>query len=81
MFRDPEWDRMPKKVRERYIEILRSIPLGRRLEITAEHCDVVREMMAAGIRAQRPGISEEEVWREIIKRTVPEDLRRKAYVW
>ena len=79
--RDPEWDRMPKKAREKYIEILRSIPLGRRFEIAAELCDLVRETMAAGIRAQNPGISDEEVRREIIRRTVPEELRKKAYGW
>jgi methionine aminopeptidase len=79
--RDPEWERMPKKAREKYIEILRSIPLGRRFEITAELCDFVRETMAAGIRAQNPGVSDEEVRREIIRRTVPPDLRKKAYDW
>jgi len=78
MFHDLERDRMPEMVRENYLEILRRIPLGRKLEIAAEHCDVVREMMAVGIRAERPSISEEGVQRESIKRRLPEDLKRKA---
>ena len=78
---DPEWERMPEGVRRKYIEILRRIPPGRRFEITAELCDLVRTTMAAGIRARRPGISDEEVQREIIRRTVPEDLRKRAYGW
>ena len=78
---DPEWDRMSPKMRQKYIEVLRAIPLGRRLEITAELCDFVRDTMAAGIRERNPGISEEDVRREIIRRTVPENLRKRAYGW
>jgi len=33
---DLEWDRMPEKVRRKYIEILRAIPPRRRFEITAD---------------------------------------------
>ena len=65
----------------RYLELRRSTPLGRKFEITVELCDLVRETMAAGIRSRHPGMSEEEVRREIIRRTVPEDLRKKAYGW
>jgi hypothetical protein len=72
---------MSKKAREKYIEVLRSIPIGRRLEITAELCDLVRDAMAAGIRARNHGISEEDVQKEMIRLTVPEDLRKKAYGW
>lgn len=78
---DPEWDRMSEKARAKYIEILRAIPIGRRFEITAELCDTVRENMAAGIRRRHPEFGEEDVRRELIRMTVPEDLRKKAYGW
>lgn len=78
---DREWDRMSTETRRKYLEMRRSTPLGRKFEITVELCDLVRETMAAGIRARHPGISEEEVRREIIRRTVPPDLRKKAYGW
>lgn len=78
---DAEWNKMSPATRKKYLEIIRSIPLGRRLEITAEFCDLVRETMADGIRARHPGISEEEVRREMTRRTVPEDLRKKAHGW
>ena len=81
MSSDPEWDRMSEKAKAKYIEILRAIPIGRRLEITIELCNTVRDLMAAGIRAAQPGISDEEVRKEIIRRTVPEDLRKKVYGW
>ncbi len=76
-----EWKKMSPASREKYLEMRRSTPLGRKLEIVVELCDLVRETMAAGIRARHPGISEEEVRREIIRLTVPEDLRKKAYGW
>jgi methionine aminopeptidase len=78
---DVEWEKMPEKVRAKYIEILRSIPLGRRFEITAELCDAMRDAMAAGIRAMNPGISDEEVRKEVIKRTLPPDIVKKVYGW
>jgi methionine aminopeptidase len=81
MSSDPEWDRMSDKAKAKYIEILRAIPIGRRFEITIELCNTVQELMAAGIRDMHPGISEEDVRKEIIRRTVPEDLRKKVYGW
>ncbi len=81
MVRDPEWDMMTKKAREKYVQVLRSVPLGKRFEITAELCDLQRQTMAAGIRRRHPEFSEEEVRRELIKMIVPEELRKKAYGW
>jgi len=78
---EPEWDRMTEKARQKYIEVLRSIPIGRRLEITAELCQSVRDLMAAGIRARNPDITDEELRREIIRRTLPPELVKKVYGW
>ncbi|MEN6372883.1 MAG: hypothetical protein ABFD64_12825 [Armatimonadota bacterium] len=78
---EPEWDRMPQKAKQKYIEVLRRIPIGRRLEITAELSQAVRDLMAAGIRAKKPDITDEELRKEIIRRTLPADLVKKAYGW
>lgn len=76
-----ELDRMSPEMRKKYIEIVNAIPPERKLEIIMEWCDAMREMMAAGIRANNPGISEEDVRKEIIKRTLPPDLVKKVYGW
>lgn len=76
-----ELDRMSPEMREKYLEIVRAIPPEKKLKITLEYCDLMREVMAAGIRADNPGISDEGVRREIIKRTLPADLVKKVYGW
>ncbi len=76
-----EWRRMTPEMREKYLEIVRSIPPGKRARIAMEWSDAVREMMAAGIRSQHPGISEEDVRKEVIKRILPPDLVKKVYGW
>jgi hypothetical protein len=76
-----EWRRMTPAMRQKYVEIVRSIPSSKKLRITMEWCDAMRAMMAAGIRAQNPGISDEDVRKEIIKRTLPPDLVKKVYGW
>jgi hypothetical protein len=72
---------MSPEMRDKYLEIIRSFSLAKKLQITLDFCDLVRDMMAAGIRAEHPGISEEEVRREIIMRTLPPDLVHKVYGW
>lgn len=76
-----EMHRMQPEMREKYLEIVRAIPLGRKLELTAEFCDTTREWAMAGIRAQHPDFSEEDVRREYIRRNLSPALRRKAYGW
>ena len=76
-----ELERMSPEMRRKYLEIVNAIPPGRKLEIIVEWCDAMREMMAAGIHADNPGISEEDVRKEIIKRTLPPDLVKKVYGW
>jgi hypothetical protein len=76
-----EIERMPPRVRRKYLEIIRAIPPGRKIEIACELSDLTRELMVGGIRARHPGISDEDVRKEIIKRNLPEDLRRRVYGW
>lgn len=76
-----ELDRMRPEVRERYLEIVRAIPLGRKLELTAELCDATREWAMAGIRSQHPDLDEEEIRKEYIRRNLSPALRKKVYGW
>lgn len=76
-----ELDRMPERVRAKYLEILRAIPPGRKIEIACELSDLTHEFFISGIRARHPGISDEDVRREVIKRNLPEDLRKNVYGW
>ena len=76
-----ELDRMKPEAREKYIEVIRNIPPGKKLRIAIEHNDSVREFVKAGIRAENPGISEEDVRREIIRRTLPPDIVKRVYGW
>ncbi len=76
-----ELDRMPPRVREKYLEIIRAIPPGRKIEIACELSDLARGFMSSGIRTASPGLSDEDVRREIIRRSLPEDVRRKVYGW
>ena len=66
-----EWGKMPADVRQEYLKIIRRIPPSKRMEAAAQLSDMVRDMMAAGIRATNPGISDEDVFKEIVKRTLP----------
>lgn len=76
-----EWDRMSPKVREKYLQILRDMPPGKKLRMIAEHNDAAREFMKAGMRARNPGIREEDVRKELIRLTLPPDIVKKVYGW
>lgn len=76
-----EWDKMQPKVREKYLEVIRSMPPAKKFRLAIEHNHSVRELAKAGIRARNPGMSEEEVRRELIKRTLPPDIVEKVYGW
>jgi len=73
-----EIERMPPKVREKYLDMLRSIPPGRKIEIAAEFCDAVREFVMGVIRSDHPNASEDEIRREFSKRVLPEEARRRT---
>jgi hypothetical protein len=72
-----ELDRMPPRVRQKYLEIIRAIPPGRKIEIAAELGDAMRALVLDSIRDERPGASEEEIRHEFLRRTVPADLYEK----
>ena len=76
-----EWNKMPPKVREKYLEIHRNMSPGKRLRLAMQYNDTVREWVKAGIRAQNPGISDEDVRREVIRRSLPPDIVKKVYGW
>ena len=68
-------------VREKYLQILRDMPLSKRLLIAIEHSDYIRELMKAGIRMRNPGISEEGVRRKLIRMTLPPEIVKNVYDW
>lgn len=78
---DCEWRNTSPKVREKYLEILRGMPPGKKLRLAMQYNDTVRAWVKAGIRAQNPGISEENVRRDVIRRSLPPDIVRKVYGW
>lgn len=78
---DYELRKMAPRVREKYLQILRDMPPAKKLRVVLEWCDANREMMKAGIRALNPGIGEEEVRRELIRRILPPDIVKKVYGW
>ena len=74
-----ELHRMPPKARAKYLEIIRAIPLGRKIEIAAEFCDTVREFVMGVIRSEHPNASDDEIRREFSRRVLPEDIRTRAH--
>jgi len=74
-----ELDRMTPKAREKYLEIIRAIPCGKKIEITVGFCDTVREFVMDVIRSENPAASEDFILLEFRKRILPEDLRLKVY--
>lgn len=45
------------------IEILRSLPPWRKLELLDDACETTRALMLAGLRSRNPGASEAELYR------------------
>ena len=76
-----EIERMPPKVRRKYIEIERSIPRGRKLEIAASFSGGMRRLVRNSIRSKHPDLSEENVRKEFARRELPPELRRRVYGW
>jgi hypothetical protein len=76
-----EWEKMAPLVRRKYLEILRSMPPGKRLKIAIEHSEYVRKLMLAGTRMRNPGISDECARRQLIRMILPPELLRKVYDW
>lgn len=76
-----EWDKLSPKTREKYLEIMRNMPPGKKMRLALEHNGAVRERVKASIRARSPGISEDEVRKELIRRILPPDIVKKVYGW
>lgn len=72
-----DWDNMPPEELEAY----RNMPPGEKLRLVMEVSAAARERMRVEIRAQHPEWSEEEVFKEFIRRTLPADLVKKVYGW
>lgn len=69
------------RVQERYLNLIRAIPPGRKIEMAVKAGDLARQREIAEIRASNPEWSDKEARREYIRRWIPEDLRKKAYGW
>ena len=72
-----EIDRMPPKVREKYLQLLRSVPLSRKLEQVLELCDLAQGFMITGIQMSHPEWGAEQIRAEVIRRRLPPDLAIK----
>lgn len=74
-----ELDRMRPEAREKYLEMIRAISPGKKIEIAVAFSDSVREFVMDVIRSEHPGASDEFLASEFKKRVLPDDLRRKVY--
>jgi len=73
---DPD---IPQHKRGEYYRILRAIPPGRKLRAVMELNDLQRDVLAAGVRALYPGISEREIAAKLTWLWFPDDLWEKVY--
>jgi hypothetical protein len=76
-----EIERMPPHVRRKYLEIIRAIPPGRKLEIAAGFSASVKRIVRSAIRAKHPEATEEDIRKEYSCRVLPAEIRRKVYGW
>ena len=61
------------------MQIYRQMPAEKRLLLALEMSDGVREICAAGVRAQYPNFTDEQVRLIVIRRMLGEELFHKAY--
>ena len=61
------------------MQIYRRMPAEKRLLLTLEMSDGIREICAAGVRAQYPHFTDEQVRLTVIRRMLGDELFRKAY--
>ncbi|OFX15147.1 MAG: hypothetical protein A2Z18_07295 [Armatimonadetes bacterium RBG_16_58_9] len=76
-----ELDRMTPKMREKYLEMLRAIPPGRKIELALDFTDSMRDFVIEMIRSENPEADEDFIRREFSKRVMSDDMRRKVYGW
>jgi hypothetical protein len=72
--RDTSWSAQTAQ-----IEILRSMPAWRKLELLADSCETNRTLMSAGLRVRFPEASEEELHRMLMSLLWGEDTA--ARIW
>ena len=58
---------------------LRAMSPGRKIELTAELCEVARELSRAGIRMRHPEYSEQEVNRAFFRLAYGAELTAKVF--
>lgn len=61
------------------IEILKTLPAWRKLELLGDACDTNRALMLAGLRSRFPNASDEELHRKLMGLLVGEDTA--ARIW
>jgi len=67
------------EAREVQLEAVRRMPPEERLQRGLELTELVRELLAAGVRARHPEYSPEEVRLTVIRIVLGEELFRAAY--
>jgi hypothetical protein len=61
------------------LEILRRLPPGRRMELALEMSDVLRSVLADGVRLRHPGYSPEEVRLAVFRILQGDELFHTVY--
>ncbi len=66
---------------ERRSDALRALGAAGRLAAGLALCDEVRNGLFASVRARRPGLSEDDVRREVARLLLGDDLYARAFRW
>ena len=61
------------------MQVYRHMPAEKRLLLTLEMSDGMREICSAGVRAQFPHFTDEQIRLTVIRRMLGDQLFRKAY--
>lgn len=76
-----ELNKMTPKVREKYLETMRDMPPGKIMKLALDLNEFRRDLIRTRIRAQNPGIGEEDLRKELICSILPADIVKKVYGW
>ena len=76
-----DWDDpdIPQHKRAEYHRILRAVPRGRNLEAACELGALQKSVLAAGVRALYPGITQREIAAKLAWLWFPDALWEKVY--
>ena len=75
--RDLEREVQSKKVTLKLIEIYRSLPGEKKLELSAELYEMSRDLLKIGILSREPDLTEEELEKRLLERLLPKNLLEK----